>query len=246
MKITFLLLLISSLASAQISVVSKNNFNFVKGIYTKKSTSTTALNAAETSIPPQITLNSSENRPAFLFPPKSGILLFETKNLNDLQNVAGKLSTNSVVKIDTIFYNQAYRSISDNAFTFDICYALTINDKHYYTDFRPHDFVPFQYPLQDLNQVVFLAGQSTGYDMYADNGYPDHFQIIVFSKTENPMHLQFVSGELPFDFENEFWEQNESMKSAYDAVNKQFNIEINGKPHYKASWDGKNLKQISP
>jgi hypothetical protein len=239
--VVFLAFLTSFTASAQVTIVSKNNFNFVKGHYSPKCTNTDLINNATQIIQPQTETVASDAKIAFLFPLQSGILLFNSKNLTR-QSIAGKLSAASLARVDTIFYNQAYRSSTDSTFTFDIVYALSINQKTYYTDFRPHDFVPFKDPLKDLNQVLMLAGQSTGYDMYADNGYPDHFHIVVFSNAGNSIKLFFDSKQLPFHYEDEFWEDETSMKSSYHSGKKELSIEIEGKPRYKAIWNGMELK----
>jgi hypothetical protein len=239
--VVFLAFLTSFTASAQVTIVSKNNFNFVKGHYSPKCTNTDLINNATQIIQPQTETVASDAKIAFLFPLQTGIVLFNSKNLTR-ESIAGKLSAASLARIDTIFYNQAYRSSTDSTFTFDIVYAVSINQKTYYTDFRPHDFVPFKYPLKDQNQVVMLAGQSTGYDMYADNGYPDHFHIVVFSNAGNSIKLFFESKQLPFHYEDEFWEDETSMKSSYHSGKKELSIEIEGKPRYKAIWNGKELK----
>ncbi|MEO6286743.1 MAG: hypothetical protein ABIN80_25370 [Dyadobacter sp.] len=233
--------LLTFVTSAQVTIVSKNNFNFVKGNYSAKSTNTELLGIAAQTIQPQTETASTDSNLAFLFPPNDGIVLFSSKNLTR-ENISGKLSAASLARIDTIFYNQAYRSETGSAFTFDIVYAYSINQKTYYTDFRPHDFVPFKYPLKDHNQLLVLAGQSTGYDMYADNGYPDHFHTIVFSYTGNSIRLFFESKKLPFHYEDEFWEEETSMKSSYHSSKKELCIEIKGKPRYKAVWNGRELK----
>jgi hypothetical protein len=237
----FLALLASCATSAQITIVSKNNFNFVRSTYSPKSTNTELLAIDAQTIQPQTETTSDNPKLAFLFPPQGGIVLFNSKNLTK-ESMAGKLSAASVARIDTIFYNQAYRSETDSTFTFDIVYALFINQKTYYTDFRPHDFVPFKYPLRDHNQLLVLAGQSTGYDMYADNGYPDHFHIAIFSNAGNPIRMVFESKQLPFHYQDEFWEDETSMKSSYHSGKKELSIEIEGKPRYQAVWNGRELK----
>lgn len=243
-KITFFLLLLSAIsASAQVSIVSKHNFNFVKGVYSSKSQHAQSLQDVKEEISPQLEMRPDQGAFAFMFPPHTGVLLFKSKNLSDPGNITGKLSAATVVRIDTIFCNQAYLSPKDSLFSFDICYALNINGKRYYTDFRPHDFVPFKRPLLDHGQLFCLAGQSTGYDMYADNGYPDLFHIVVFQKAGNSIQLIFESGQLPFRYEDEFWEDEESMKWNYDTGKKELRIEIKGNPGYKAVWDGRELKQ---
>lgn len=243
-KITFFLLLFSAAAaSAQVSFVSKHNFNFVKGVYSKKSLDSQGLQDVKEVISPQLEMGPDQGTFAFMFPPETGVLLFKCKNLSDPSNIAFKLSAATVVRIDTIFYNQAYLSPKDSLFSFDICYALNINGKRYYTDFRPHDFVPFKRPLLDHGQLLCLAGQSTGYDMYADNGYPDLFHIVVFRKTGNSLQLIFESGQLPFRYEDEFWEDEESLKWSYNTGKKELRMEVMGDPGYEGVWDGNQLKQ---
>jgi hypothetical protein len=241
--LAFLIFLESFSASAQVTVVSRNNFNFNKGTYLQKSTKSEHLAASRETIQPQTEIASNAANLSFLFPPQTGILLFKSKDLGNPENIAGPLSVNSLVQVDTIFHNQAYRTEDNSAFSFDIVYALTINGKMYFTDFRPTDFIPFTYQLKDHHQYFVLAGQSTGYDMYADKGYPNHFHVAVFSNAGNKMHLFYSSDQLPFDFEKEFWDNDTSLKSDYNAAKKELNIEIEGKPLYKAIWNGQELKR---
>ncbi|MCE6992034.1 hypothetical protein [Dyadobacter sp. CY323] len=238
----FLIFMVSLNASGQVTIVSGNNFNFVNGVYSKKSIDKERLEATGSIIEPQTEIAANAEDFAFLFTPKTGILLFESKNLNNPEGIAGKLLANSIVRIDTVFHNQAYRTQGQPEFTFDMVYALKINGKMYYTDFRPHDFVPFRYALKDHRQRFLLAAQSTGYDMYADKGYPNHFHVAIFSEQGKTMHLHYVSEELPFDFENEFWEDT-SVKYDYNSATKELHFEMEGEPHYKAIWNGTKLKR---
>jgi hypothetical protein len=233
--------LLTFVAAAQVTVVSRNNFNFVKGTNVSRSTDQESLRNERRLIVPQVALSAGIENLAFIFPPQSGVLLFKSKDLNRPDHIAGKLLSESMIRVDTAFHNQAYRSESDQTFSFDIVYALTINGTTYYTDFRPHDFIPVTYPLKDHDQLVVVAAQLAGYDMYADKGYPNHFRLAILNKKGGSTHLFHVSEELPFNFEKEFWE-DKSFRAQYDQQKKELGIEIKGRPDYRAVWDGSKLK----
>lgn len=236
-------------ALAQEFVVAPFNFNIQNGSYTLASTNAKALAEVKTEIPPQTFMQKPDPNFSFIFPGKEGILLFNSKNLKDLTNVAGKLTSPSMAIVDTIFHNQVYRQKVDGVekYSFDMCYALLIDGKRYYTDFRPHDLAAFRYPLVYHKQIFILASQDTGYDMYADKGYPEHFHIAVFDLQNGGIKTRFVSEELPFHYGYEFLdESDEAIKSEYKAADQSFRIEIKGlNETYKGVWDGKELKHLN-
>ena len=235
-------------AQAQEFVVAPFNFNIQNGAYTPASTNAKALAEVKTEIPPQTFIQKPNPNLFLLYPQSRGILLFKSKDLKDLTNLAGKLTSPSMAIVDTIFYNQVYVQKVANVddYSFDICYSLLIDGKRYYTDFRPHNFAAFRYPLVHHKQLFMLASQDMGYDMYADKGYPEHFHIAVFDMQNGGIKTRFVSEELPFRYGNEFLdESNNVIKSEYKAEDQTFRIEIKGlNETYKGVWDGKELKHL--
>ena len=245
----FISMLIASRAHealAQEFVVAPFNFNIQNGSYTLASINAKALAEVKTEIPPQTFMQKPDPNLSLLYPQSGGILLFKSKNLKDLTNVAGKLTGPSMAVVDTIFYNQVYvqKSVNGEDYSFDMCYSLLINGKRYYTDFRPHNFVYFRYPLVYHKQLLMVAAQDMGYDVYADKGYPEHFHIAVFDMQNGGIKTRFVSEELPFHYGNEFLDESDNViTSEYKAADQSFRIEIKGlNETYKGVWDGKELK----
>ncbi|MCF0074444.1 hypothetical protein LZD49_28425 [Dyadobacter sp. CY261] len=235
-------------AQAQAFVVAPFNFSIQNGAYTLASTNEKALTEVKTEILPQTFMQKPDPNLFLLYAQPSGILLFKSRNLKDSANVAGKLTSPSMVVVDTIFHNQVYvqKSANGEDYSFDICYSLLIDGKRYYTDFRPHDFAAFRYPLVHHKQLFMLASQDTGHDMYADKGYPEHFHIAVFDMQNGGIKTRFVSEELPFRYGNEFLDDSDNViKSEYKAEDQTFRIEIKGLSEtYKGVWDGKDLKHL--
>ncbi|WP_353719356.1 hypothetical protein [Dyadobacter sp. 676] len=235
-------------ALAQAFVVSPFNFNIQRGSYMPASTNAQALARTKREITPQIFAQKPDASLSLLFPGAGGILLFNSKNVKDLTNVAGKLTSPSLVVVDTIYHNQVYRQKAGAAdkYTFDMCYALRIDGKRYYTDFRPHSFISFRQSLAHHRQLFMVIAQMTGHDMYADKGYPGHFRIAVFDMQNDGIKLHFASEELPFHYGREFFDDNGAIKTAYNTQEQSFGIEIKGlNETYKGVWDGKVLKHLN-
>lgn len=163
--------------------------------------------------------------------------------------MAGKLTSPSLAAVDTVFYNQVYLQKTGGAdkYSFDICYSLRIDGKRYYTDFRPHDFTAFRYPVVYHKQLFMLASQDIGYEVYADKGYPEHFHIVVFDMESSGIKTRFVSEELPFQYGLEFLDESDhAIKSEYNAADQSFRIEIKGlNETYKGVWNGSELKHLN-
>jgi len=238
----------ANVALGQEFVVAPFNFNVQSGFYTPASTNAEALAGAKQVITPQTFMQKPEPNLFLLFPQSTGVLLFKSKNMRDLSNVAGKLVAPSLAIVDTIFYNQVYNQKVDNVekYTFDICYSLRVDGIRYYTDFRPHDFAAFRYPLVYHKQLFMLASQDTGYEVYADKGYPEHFHIAVFDMQNGGIQMRFTSEELPFNYGYEFLDQSDNViQSEYKAENQSFYIEIKGlNETYKGVWNGTELKHL--
>lgn len=208
-----LVLLCAGPALAQEFVVAPFNFNVQNGSYTRASTHAKVLAGTTREIAPQTFLQKPDPKMSLLFPQPGGILLFKSKNLKDSTNVAGKLVAPSLAIVDTIFHNQVYHQKSGGAdkYSFDMCYALRIDSQRYYTDFRPHTFIDFRYPLVYHKQLFTIVAQDMGYEVYADKGYPEHFHIAIFDMLDGGIQMYFASEELPFQFGLEFLDESDKV-----------------------------------
>lgn len=235
-------------ASAQQFVVAPFNFNIQNGSYTPASTNAKVLAGVKMEIPAQTFMQKPDPDLALIYPQPGGILLFKSMKKTDPADIAGKLVNPSLAIVDTIFHNQVYSQRIDGqeSFTFDLWYSVVIDGKRYYTDFRPHT-LDYRYPLVYHNQLFMLASQETGYEMYADKGYPEHFHIAVFDMQNGGIQTRFVSEELPFHYGNEFLDESDNViKSQYNEKNHTFSIEIEGlNETYKGVWDGSELKHLN-
>lgn len=233
---------------AQQFVVAPFNFNIQNGSYTPASTDAKALAEVKTEIPAQTSMQKPDSDLALIYPRPGGILLFKSMKKTDPAHIAGKLVNPSLAIVDTIFHNQVYSQKVDgeDSFTFDLWYSVLIDGKCYYTDFRPHNLEAFRYPLVHHKQLFMLATQNTGYDMYADKGYPEHFHIAVFDMQNGGIRTRFVSGELPFRYGNEFLDESDNViKAQYNEKDHTFRMEIQGlNETYTGVWDGKMLKHL--
>lgn len=236
-------------ASAQQFVVAPFNFDIQNGSYTPASTDAKALAEVKTEIPAQTFMQKPDPDLALIYPRPGGILLFKSMKKTDPEDIAGKLINPSLAIVDTIFHNQVYSQRVDGqeSFTFDLWYSVLIDGKRYYTDFRPHNLEAFRYPLVDHKQLFMLAVQETGYDMYADKGYPEHFYVVVFDMQNGGIKMRFISEELQFRYGNEFLDGSDNViKSEYNDRDHLFRIEIEGlNETYKGVWDGKVLKHLN-
>jgi hypothetical protein len=237
--ISTILTLIFFTAIGQVNIVADGYYDkFKNGHYVNQSTDSTRLQTAKIIVTPQTTIPLLDDKTALVFPPPQGILLFKDRvNKSDPK----KLLKPTLVQIDTVFYNQIYQRDSGTLFSFDVWYAVKINGDTYYIDYQPQDFLAFQYKLTDHKQLLTIYGQSTGYDNYSDSGYPNNFHVVVFSIKDHIMTIFYCSDQLPFDYEDEFWEVSGSMKYQYIADKKELEFEIFGTPNYKAKWTGKTL-----
>ena len=233
---------------AQEFVVAPFNFRVENGSYTPASTNAEALARTNQEIAPQKFMQKPDPNLSMLFPQPGGILLFKSKNMKEMANVAGKLAAPSLVIVDTIFHNQGFmpKAGGNEQYSFDMCYSLRIDGERYYTDFRPHTFVYFRYPLVYHKQLFMIAAQDMGYEVYVDKVYPEHFRIAVFDMQNGGIKTRFTSEELPFQYGYEFFDESDNViQSEYRAADQSFQIEIKGlNETYKGVWDGKALKHL--
>jgi hypothetical protein len=228
-----------SIAIGQVNIVADGYHDkFKNGRYINQSTDSTRLHTVTNIITPQTTIPLLDDKTALVFPTTQGLLLFSDRS--DKSKIS-KLIKPTMVQIDTVFYNQIYQRDSGTLFSFDVWYAVKINGATFYMDYQPQDFLAFQHKLPDHNQLLTIYGQSTGYDNYYDNGYPNNFHVVVFSLSNKTLKMFYCSDQLPFDYEDEFWDVPGSMKYQYIADKKELEFEIYGTPNYKAKWTGKTL-----
>lgn len=230
-----------SIAIGQVNMVANGyHHKFNIGRYFNQSSDSSGLYATSNIIAPQRTISVLDNKTALLFPPKHGLLLFSA--LKNRSN-ASKLLEPTLVQIDTVFYNQIYRNHDSTLFSFDVWYAIKINDEVYYIDDKPHRFLAFQYKLPYHKQLFSIYGQLMGYDNYYDNGYPNNFHVVVFSIKSNTITMLYASDQLPFDYGDEFWDITQSMKYEYIAEKNELRVEMYGIPNYNSKWTGKEWIQ---
>lgn len=233
------LTLTSSITIGQVNVVADGyQDKFKNGRYINQSTDSALLHTVKNIITPQTTIPLLNEKTALIFPPDQGLLLFSNRSN---KSKPSKLIKPTLVQIDTVFYNQIYQRDSGALFSFDVWYAVKINGVRYYMDYQPQAFLAFQHKLPNHKQLLTIYGQSTGYDNYYDNGYPNNFHVVVFTIKDHMMTLFYCSDQLPFDYEDEFWDIPGSMKYQYVADKKELEFEIFGTPNYKAKWTGKTL-----
>lgn len=237
---TLLLLTFLSAASmAQVRCLADGYGDGKIGKYSRLSTDSTLLRTTHDSLAPQTKITLFTEQSAFFFPPSSGILLF--KDRHD-KSGAVKLLKPSLLHIDTIFYEQIFKSENVYPYSFAVWYAIKINGLSYYTDYQPHDFVAFTHMLPD-HQLFMLFALKTGYDNYYATGYPNHFHAVVFSVRDHMLTLFYCSEELPFICEDEFWEP-EWVKYRDLTSDGVLEFELFGQNNYKAIWTGKKLIRI--
>ena len=175
---------------------------------------------------------------AFLKVQNQSIALFDQIDDLGTHKPIGLLQKTSIIQVDTIFYREIYRDTTKSWFlTFNVWYAITINGKEYYTDYKIHDFIGFKNVLDKYNQELLIVSQSTGYDDYYDMGYPNYFFVAVINSDKK---LIYESKILDFDYGEEFWEP-EFVDTRY--IEEGFEFTINGfESEYKAVWTGTKLK----
>lgn len=235
-QIVLLIVLFSQNAMAQVIVQLDGYSDLKPGIYNTKSTDAVLIGFNPVVVEPQINFKAS-GQTAFLKVDKQQIALFDKLNASGASKPVGVLNKTSVIRVDTIFYQETFKDTTKEWFlTFNVWYAITINGIQYYTDFKVHDFIGYTMKLDQYKQEFLLVSQSDGYDGIYDSGYPNYFFVAVLN---NKNELIFDSKILDFDFAEEYWDP------AYvqtQMTNKGFEFTLIGldKP-FRAIWSGKDI-----
>ncbi|MBV6645896.1 MAG: hypothetical protein KI790_10625 [Cyclobacteriaceae bacterium] len=237
-----LLTFIISNAWGQSIKQSPNWFDLIEGTYELKSTSKEFRTSGE--IKPQLNIPAITKRTYFIVPPKEGITLFDTNSALSEENVVGKLSTSSLIELLEIDYRNTFQNPDTTwKFTHEVWYKFRINNQTFYADYRIHD-LKITRQLEKLDQVISVAAQDTGYDNYYDNGYPEHFHILAFNRTQNGLTLKFDSKELDLECNCEFWEPESETYYWKELENGSLFMKPAGlKQTFEATWNGLELIQ---
>jgi len=239
--LTILILTIEFCAFGQEIVQQDNYYDLKQGIYKTQSLGKDLIESKLQIIKPQESYVDKENI-AFLKVTDNEIVLFDQINDLGTKKPIGLLTETSIIEVDTIFYNEIYNDpTKDWYLTFNVWYAIKINGRTFYTDYKIHDRIAYQKEINDFNQKFLLISQSTGYDEYYDRGYPNYFFIAVLNQ-ENEMI--FNSSILDFDYDDEFWDA-ELMGTVKTKMNESgFEFTLHGpNESYTATWTGKELKK---
>lgn len=234
--LTILTLIFQISAFGQVIVRQDNYSDFKIGIYQTKSMDPDIIGVKPLVIEPQTKFFDGE-RTAFLKVENNVIALFDEIYVSGTSKPVGVLTKTSIIQVDTIFYREIYNDTTKEwLLTFNVWYAITINGQQYYTDYKVHDFIAYKMKLDKYSQELLLISQSTGYDEFYDNGYPNYFFVAVLN---NRNELIYESKILDFDYGDEFWEPEFVIAS---MTEKGFEFTISGlEKKCNAIWSGKNL-----
>lgn len=188
------------------------------------------------------------------------IALFTKMDNVSATDVAGVLKESSLVTVDTIYYNRRYidsedapmtlqhwsdlTGTDDNYFfkypmTFNVWYAININGKKFYTDYKLHDLIEYKLYMPTKKQMLLLCSQSTGYDGGYDLGYPDYYVIVVLEEGKDGWKQVYRSQRLDLNNSGEN-EYGISDIGSIDVVNKDKNVVINFSDFFQITWTGKS------
>ena len=220
----------------QKKVMTDTYYNVKNGVYKTKSLDKKLIGRNLSVIKPQTTIKNIKN-PAFIKVKNKAIALFD--RINDLGTTKplGVLTKTSVVQVDTIFYKEIYKdATTKNNLTFNVWYAISINGKHYYTDYKIHDCIAYRQKIDNLNQEFLLISQSTGYDEYYDNGYQNYFFVAILNDNQE---LIYTSDFLDFDYGYEFYDES-TVSTKITMKGLEFTI-YGSDSEFKGIWTGKKL-----
>lgn len=239
-SITILSLLFISNLFGQTINISPSWHEVEKGNYQLQSLN----KVAETKkiIDPQLSIDSLNDNTAYLIPTDKGVLLFKTNTPTTKSDIAGKLTSNSLIELLEVDYRKTYENPDTSwKYSHEVWYKLRINNQVYYTDYKVHS-ITYNKALIKFNQVISITSQDTGYDNYYDKGYPEHFHLLVFDRKEDELTLIFDSQELKLKCNCEFWETEMETLNWKVLEHGSLSIILNGHEQmYEAIWDSEKL-----
>jgi len=245
-----------------------DNYSMIqRGIYKPKSTDKEYIRAPDNIINSYLVPDTAfiKGKRCMYIANDEPIALFDKKNPQSKEDVAGIFNGGSLVLVDTVFYNAVYinsdkapmtfnewYSFMDNKslefdnppLTYDVWYAIRINGKKYYTDYKLHNYIEFHSYIPSMNQILLICSQATGYDGGYDIGYPDFYEVAVLGKSGHGWKQFYRSQKL--DLNNggvdeygigEYFVSDES----WTGLDKQGNFVIKLDNLCKMIWDGKKL-----
>ncbi|NHE55929.1 hypothetical protein [Cyclobacterium plantarum] len=211
------------------------------GIYETKSLDKELIGFKPRVIEPQTEFKKEDNS-AFLKVKGKVIALFDRVNDKGTAKPIGVLTKTSVIQVDTIFYKEIFKDTTKEwSLTFNVWYAITMNGQQYYTDYKIHDFIALQKELPKYNQEFLLVSQRTGYDEYYDNGYPNHFFVVILNDKNE---ITYNSEILDFDYGDEFWDAELMGSVSTEMTENGFEFNLSGlEDNFNGIWTGKELKK---
>ena len=238
--LTLLIVMVQFSIFGQVIVQKDGCHTLKQGIYKNKSLDQAFIQQQTHIIPSQTALPTAGNA-AFLKIDHKTIALFDQISDDETTKPVGVLTDNSIVIVDTIFYQEIFQDTSSHKkVTYNTWYAIRINGVQYYTDYKIHDLMNYQKELPQFKQKFLLVAQSTGYDTFNHHGYPNNFFVVVLSQ-EN--ELIYTSKVFNFDYGNEFWD--DSFVSTEMATN-EFRFTLHGlNSKISGTWTGKELQNIN-
>ncbi|HYG38323.1 MAG TPA: hypothetical protein VD908_06885 [Cytophagales bacterium] len=239
--LTILTLIIQLSVFGQEIVREDGYYDLKVGAYETKSIDKELIGFKSIVIEPQTEFKNGDNS-AFLKVKDKVIALFDRVNDKGSAKPVGVLTKTSVIQIDTIFYKEIFKDTTKEwSLTFNVWYAITINGQQYYTDYKVHDFIALQKEMPKYNQEFLLVSQSTGYDEYYDNGYPNHFFVVVLNDKNE---IIYNSEILDFDYGDEFWDAELMSSVSTEMTENGFEFKLSGlEDNFKGVWKGEELKK---
>lgn len=194
-------------------------------------------------IGPQLTLESLTGAIGYMAIGQ-GIWLFKNSHPEGKKDVAGRLTTNSLLTILEIEYRQIYNdSRLKVPISFEVWYKVLLNGEVYYMDVKPSRLV-FQQDYDAKGQIFTLFNIQSGYDYQYYGGYPTNFEVLVFDKNAKGLSLTYQNFLSNFRNWDEFWEPRNGLKTSITVDGLEFEL-IADPDIYKATWNGKDLVGVT-
>lgn len=193
------------------------------------------------------------------------VALFKNRNPKKQSDVAGILQSSTLVDVDTVFYNAVYID-SDKApmsfeewyshieedssvflkkpLTYDVWYAVNINGKKYYTDYKLHNYIEYKDHIAQKEQVLLICSQGTGYDGGYDRGYPDFYEVVVLGKSDKANGWKHTYRSQRLDLNNggaDEYGLNDYFMENKPSLDSDGNYVINLGELCKLIWTGERL-----